>query len=628
LRSGNEYFISVCRIGAQTHPRRRASICGIAGICGDHPSREDLTNMLAAIRHRGPDDTGTYADDEIALGCDRLAIVDVAGGHQPATNENGNVYAVLNGEIYNHRELRTLLRQKGHQFNSLSDTEVIVHAYEEWGEQSVERLSGMFALAVWDASSKTLTIARDRTGIKPLYYLHAAGTLAFASEAKAIVAAGLADGLTINPVALTQLLEVGYYLAPLSMFNEVKQLPPASLLCYADSSVRTSTCWEAPPYDGTAPPIEAVTKALRDSIVRQTETSDVPVSAFLSGGLDTSTIVAFASKARPDGLRTFCMGFGEQTDEFSDAKLVAEAFGTDHHELLIDASQAMQDFPKMVWHSEMPKVNLYSWFVNELAGKFGKVCLSGLGGDELFCGYPDTSRFRRARQVLRIRKLPFIKDLANVAGAIPTRKTRYAKALAGEAQTYSVIVTGFPPAESDPTIPDYVKKYFMGRDDFVQKMVRCEFHTKLPYDYLLVEDAMSMAHSLEIRVPLLDDELLQMMLGVRYKYQMTEKIGKLLLREAMQGILPKRCFEKPKWGFSVDIYSWWKNAVREYAEKYLPESGVLKEHAGKWYSKVLENMRRPVDISRNRWYAMAWTMTGVELWHKMFIEKKEPVLSW
>jgi asparagine synthase (glutamine-hydrolysing) len=229
---------------------------------------------------------------------------------------------------------------------------------------------------------------------------------------------------------------------------------------------------------------------------------------------------------------------------------------------------------------------------------------------------------------MRIRNLPLVRELAKTAGRIPTKRTRYAKALATETESYSTIITGFPPAEFDPAIPNSVNEYFSGPDDFVQKMVECEFQTKLPYDYLLVEDAMSMAHSLEIRVPLLDDQLLQMMLGVPYKYQMTETTGKLLLREAMNGILPQRSFEKPKRGFSVDIYSWWKHGVKEYAESHLPESTVLREHAGKWYSRVLENMRRPVDPTRNRWYAMAWTMLGVELWHEMFIEKKGLVSSW
>jgi len=629
-------LISVCSIGLQEktrrirRPRRRALICGIAGIAGDDASKKTLVKMLDTMKHRGHDDVGTHVDHRIALGCDRLAIVDIKGGHQPASNEDGTVWAVLNGEIYNHRKLRTELQQKSHRFNSLSDTEVLAHAYEEWGERLFSHLNGMFALAIWDGNKKTLLIARDRVGIKPLYYFRSGGTLAFSSEAKAILRADLTSSLTVNRSAVTQLLEVGYFLAPMSMFEEIQLLPPASFLCYDSGAVSTGTYWEPPAYVDYPPSIEAVRNTLRESVASQTETSDVPVAAFLSGGLDTSTVAAFATRVRPEGLRTFCMGFGEQTDEFNDARLVAEAFGTEHHELLVDASQAMKFYPQMIWHSEMPKVNLYSWFVNEAASKFGKVCMSGLGGDELFCGYPTSSRFKRARQASSLMKLPFTKKLASVAGTFPLRKTKYAEALTDETLAYSTILTGFPPSEIDPAIRSQVKQYFAGTSDFVQGIVRCEFHTKLPYDYLLVEDAMSMAHTLEVRVPLLDDRLLELMLGVPSRYQMTDNVGKLLLRQAMTGILPERCFTKPKWGFSVDIYSWWKNAVRDYAEKYIPESEVLKELGGKWHQKLVEVMRQPLDPSRTRWYAMGWTMLGLELWHRIFVDGdgKEPTLSW
>jgi len=586
--------------------------------------------MLDAVKHRGRDDRGTYIDDRIALGCDRLAIIDLVGGHQPVSTENGTIWGVLNGEIYNHRELRVILQRSGHRFNSSSDSEVVVHAYEEWGEESFEKLNGMFALAIWDGVKRILVIARDRVGIKPLYYSRGDGTFAFASEAKSIVSARLLDSLAVNRTAVAQLLEVGYLLAPMTMFEEIEQLAPASFLICAGDSVATKAYWAPPAYNDVVPPIEMVSNTLRDCVVRQTETSDVPVAAFLSGGLDTSTIVAFASRVRPEGLRTFCMGFGERTDEFQDARLVAEAFETDHHELLIDASQGMELFPRMIWHSEMPKVNLYSWFVNEAASKFGKVCLSGLGGDEVFCGYANTSRFRRARQVSIIARMPVLGGLGAMASGLPIRKARYAKALSDETLAYSSIITGFPPSEFHPEIPDFVRPYFSGRRDFVQKMIRCEFHTKLPYDYLLVEDAMSMAHTLEVRVPLLDDHLLELMLAVPGKYQMAGDTGKLLLRSAMKGILPERCFAKPKWGFSVDIYSWWRNAVREYAETYLPGSKVLKELTGGWHSKVLREMRSPMDPSRTRWYAMAWMMLGLELWHRIFLDEQptEPKFAW
>ena len=545
------------------------------------------------------------------------------------STDDDAVWAVLNGEIYNHRELRAILQESGHRFSSLSDTEVVAHAYKEWGDLSFARLDGMFAIAIWDANKRSLVLARDRVGIKPLYY-HAGATFGFASEAKAMLATDLIGTPTVNKSAVVQLLEVGYFLAPMSMLNEVNQLPPASYLTYTDGSATTKTYWTPPPYSNEIPSAETIRKTVRDSVVRQTETSDVPVTAFLSGGLDTSTVVAFASRVRPEGLRTFCMGFGENTDEFADAKLVAEAFATDHHELLVDASRAMTLFPKMIWHSEMPKVNLYSWFVNEAASKFGKVCLSGLGGDELFCGYPTSSRFKRARQVSSLMWLPLVKQLANAASAIPFGKAKYGKALTDETLTYSTIATGFPPSEIDPSIPGDLKRCFPGTSDFFQEMVRCEFHTKLPYDYLLVEDAMSMAHTLEVRVPLLDDRLLELMLGVPSKYQMTNNVGKLLLRQAMTGILPERCFIKPKWGFSVDIYSWWKNAVRDYAEKYIPESEALKELGGKWHQKLVDVMRQPLDPSRTRWYTMGWTMVGLELWHRIFVDGngKEPTFSW
>jgi len=578
--------------------------------------------MLDAIRHRGPDETGTYVDDDIALGCDRLAIVDVQGGAQPATTEDCNVWVVLNGEIYNHRELRATLQQMGHRFSSLSDTEVIGHAYEQWGERMLGKLEGMFAFSVWDTTKRMLMLARDRVGIKPLYYTCANLDLAFSSEAKAILAADVLDVVTVNPVAVEQLLEVGYLLSSMSMFKEIKQLPPASFLKLSNGLITTGAYWKTAGHRDDHPAIEEIRNALRSSVLRQTETSDVPVAAFLSGGLDTSTVVAFASKVRPEGLRTFCMGFGEHTDEFKDARAVAELFGTDHHEILIDSSQGMKLLPRMIWHSEMPKVNLYSWFVNEAASKFSKVCLSGLGGDEIFCGYPTSARFRRARQVSNIMRFSPLNRLAAFARVLPTEKARYAQALNSEVESYCTIITGFPPPDLDPTIPESIKEHFQGKGDFVEKIVRCEFHTKLPHDYLLVEDAMSMAHSLEVRVPLLDDSLVGLMLGVPIKYQMTSDTGKLLLRSAMKGILPESCFAKPKWGFSVDVYSWWKGALGEYAMKYLPESKTLTQIAARWYPKVLEKIQLPPDPSRTRWYAMAWTMLGLEYWNRMFIEER------
>lgn len=598
-------------------------ICGIAGLLGDFADRTTLLAMLETIRHRGKDDQGIFNDGQVAIGANRLAIIDVLGGHQPVANENETIWVALNGEIYNHNELRQELTNLGHSFASRSDTEVLAHAYEEWKEHSFLKLNGMFAVAVWDSTRKELILSRDRVGIKPLYYATTESGLLFASEFKAILATQLLRRLTINDCFLQQLLEVGYPLMPETLFNEIHQVPPAHFISVTSEGTSACKYWQPPAMTKGVPSEEAIRETLRTAVVRQTISSDVPVGAFLSGGLDTSTVVAFASQARTDGLETFCMGFGEETDEFKDARMVAEAFGTHHEEILIDATKGMKLFPRMIWHSETPKVNLYSWFVNEAASKHVKVCLSGLGGDELFCGYANTTRIANAR---RIRSFRRFRRLAPMARQFPGRRARFVTSLRSDELAYASLITGFPETEVSDSVKKTVATCFNKDQDFVQQVIRCEFHTKLPYDYLLVEDAMSMAHTLEIRVPFLDNQLLELMLPVRYQNQMQGDTGKVLLRKAMKGMLPRRCFEKTKWGFSVDVYSWWRNSVRDYALQYLPTSSFLKEHAGRWHEQVVERIRLPADPTHTRWYSMAWVMLGLELWHRIFLDDggKEP----
>jgi len=599
-------------------------ICGIAGVLGPLASRNSATVMLETIRHRGRDDQGIFDDREVVIGCNRLSIIDVPGGHQPLSNEQGTIWIAYNGEIYNHNELREELTRAGHSFTTRSDTEVIVNSYEEWGTACFARLNGMFALAIWDGEQKRLILARDKLGIKPLYYSSVNTNLVFASEYKAILSVGHVD-LTINSNFVMQLVEVGYPLSPETLLSGVHQLPPGNYLVASGQGYVVQSYWAPPSLSDALPSIEGVRESLKQAIVSQTITSDVPVAAFLSGGLDTSTVVAFASKARSEALKTFCMGFGETTDEFADARLVAETIGTEHQEIQIDASEGMKLFPRMVWHSETPKVNLYTWFVNEAASKYAKVCLSGLGGDELFCGYPNTARFNLGRRVQSLQKL---RALAPIAGVIPGRRAGFLSSLRSKPTAYTSILTGFPDREISNSVKDSVGPYFSGNEDFLQDMIRCEFHTKLPYDYLLVEDAMSMAHTLEVRVPFLDDRLLHLMLPVRYRHQMQGQIGKVLLREAMHGILPPQCFEKPKWGFSIDVYSWWRRGVRDYALEYIPVSSFLKKYAGEWYERVMHHIQQPTDPQRSRWYSMAWIMLGLEVWQRTFLQEQPKRFSW
>ena len=356
--------------------------------------------MIEIIHHRGPDDTGFYVDSNIGLANARLSIIDIEGGHQPIQNEDGTVHVTYNGEIYNYRQLRQELEVQGHSFRTKSDTEVIVHGYEEYGEGFLGKLNGMFAIALWDSKLRKLILARDRMGIKPLYYTIRKGTLLFASEIKAILQ--LPTSRTVSLESLHDVLNLGYIPGKGTLIEGISKLPPSSFLVFQNGIPRIETYWEPPSLDPTTDEDKLVSElqsALEESI-RDQLVADVPVGCFLSGGLDTSTIVAYASKASNQPLKTFCMGFGEETDEFQDARFIAERFGTDHHELTVDSSQAMKLYPKMIWHMEAPKYNLYPWFVCELVRKYVTVCLSGNGGDEVFGGY-----YARYQNALRIQKL-------------------------------------------------------------------------------------------------------------------------------------------------------------------------------------------------------------------------------
>lgn len=372
--------------------------------------------MIAALNHRGPDDTGLFEDTGIGLANARLSIIDVEGGHQPIHNEDETIRVTYNGELYNYRDLRKELEALGHRFYTKSDTEDIVHCYEEYGEGFVSRLNGMFAIALWDASKRKLVLARDRMGIKPLYYTMQNGSLLFASEIKGILQAQIPRA--VDRKSLFAIMNLGYLPGDRTLLEGVLKLPPSSILVCENDSIRVSQYWNIPPIDASTDEDNVVARLQRvlEESVRDQLVADVPVGCFLSGGLDTSTIVAYASQAMSQPLKTFCMGFGEETDEFRDARLVAERFGTDHHEIMVDSSQGVKLYPKMIWHMESPKYNLYPWFVCELVHKYVKVCLSGNGGDEIFGGY--YARYSNALRIDHLSRMPFSTLLRVSGGAL------------------------------------------------------------------------------------------------------------------------------------------------------------------------------------------------------------------
>jgi asparagine synthase (glutamine-hydrolysing) len=592
--------------------------------------------MIEVLHHRGPDDTGFYLDTTVGLANARLSIIDIEGGHQPIHNENGTVHVTYNGEIYNYRQLRHELQQLGHEFKTQSDTEVIVHGYEQYGESFASKLNGMFAIALWDSTKKKLILARDRMGIKPLYYLVKDDVLLFASEMKAILQAPIER--TVYRQSLYTILNLGYIPGDRTLLHGIRKLPPSSYLVYQDKSVRIESYWGIPPIDVSANEeqlLEKLQAAIEES-VRDQLVADVPVGCFLSGGLDTSVLVAYAAKASREPLKTFCMGFGEETDEFKDARLIAEHFGTDHHEITVDSSQAMKLYPRMIWHMEAPKYNLYPWFVCELVHKYVKVCLSGNGGDEVFGGY-----YARYQNALRIQELA----KKGVAGAlkIPSRflqaisqgirtqnRFRVLQALGDNAAEYLILAGALPDSfnaklfKGDDLVPNLREHYsqFFEGVDFVQGVMNAELRTKLVDDLLSVDDSMSMASSLELRVPLLDNRIVDLMTTIPWRLKFAPGThGKLMLRKVVQKVLPDESMRKPKWGFSVNVQAWYNGELGELIHQILPESDVLPRY---FKTKTVHNIIDGTTgtVGDRRLQVLLWQLLGFHFWHKIFIESE------
>jgi len=592
--------------------------------------------MIDVLRHRGPDDRGFYVDDGIGLANARLSIIDLAGGHQPIHNEDGTIQVTYNGEIYNFQQMRKALESFGHKFYTQSDTEVIVHGYEQFGENFVSKLNGMFAIALWDSKSKKLILARDRMGIKPLYYALEKGKLLFASEIKGILQAPLAR--VVDEEALFTILNVGYIPGDGTLLKSVKKLPPSSVLVFQGGIAKISTYWNIPALDATVGEsivVErlrpALEKAVQDQLV-----ADVPIGCFLSGGLDSSTIVALASRVSTQPLKTFCMGFGEETDEFRDARAVAEHFGTEHEELMVDSSLGMRLYPKMIWHMESPKYNLYPWFVCELVRKHVTVCLSGNGGDEVFGGY--FARYQNAVRIGNISKSPLAPLFRGVGGLSQSifhnlkvkNRFRVLSALGDGATEYTVLAGAFPGSlnaalfKDRPGANQLRDHYstFFETSDFMQGLMNAELRTKLVDDLLSVDDTMSMAHSLELRVPLLDNRIVDVLCTVPWqlKYQ-PGTYGKLLLRKAVQDLLPHESLRKPKWGFSVNVSAWYNGELGELVKQILPESEVIRKYFNEGTIRRL--IERPFSPEDRRYHVLLWQLLGFHFWHRIFIDSEK-----
>lgn len=560
-------------------------MCGIAGYVGrDEPEQQadaTLRRMCAAIRHRGPDEEGRTALPGAALGMRRLSIIDVASGHQPMTNEDGTVHVVFNGEIYNHHALRAALERRGHRFRTSSDTETLVHLYEDHGPAMAEPLRGMFGFAIWDASRRRLVLGRDRLGQKPLYYWAHDGGLAFASEVRSLRALPRFDA-AVDPEAIAAYLRLGYVPDPLCVYRGVRKLPPGHVLVWdaADGGApRVERYWTPVRDEVAIGADEAVTelrRLLADAVGSHLE-SEVPLGAFLSGGIDSSAVVAEMTRQVSGRVRTFSIGFEDEAfNEAPHAAAVARGLGTEHTELVVrpDADALVE---RVVLGFDEPFADssaLPTYLVSELARRHVTVALSGDGGDELFAGYT------RYAELLGRRELPaWVRaTLGPAARALPHGaygRNRLIDLSRRLEQRYATTVA-FPLLAAEggvgrPELPDAgapidapiraLMQEAAGRD-FLTRLTLVDLQSYLPGDILTKVDRMSMAVSLEARVPLLDHPLVEFAVSLPSALKVRDGTGKWIFRRAIEGLVPDAVFRRPKQGFAVPLAAWFRGDLR------------------------------------------------------------------
>jgi asparagine synthase (glutamine-hydrolysing) len=604
-------------------------MCGIAGFAGWEAEAAELARMCDAIRHRGPDDEGLRAVSGVGLGMRRLSIIDVAGGHQPIANEAGTIHVVFNGEIYNHRALRRELEQCGHRFATHSDTETIVHGYEEFGDDVVRHLRGMFAFAIWDERRERLLVARDRLGIKPLYYWEGDGGVAWVSELRSLLALERFRP-ELDHDAVAWYLSLGYVPDPHCIFRGVRKLAPGHRLTWSRrEGLEVSEYWT--PVRSEVPAIteqDAIAelrRLLADAVHSHLE-SEVPLGAFLSGGLDSSTVVALMAREGMQRVRTFSIGFDDAGyNEAPHAAAVARALGTDHTEIVVrpDADRLVEGIAGCFDEPFADSSALPTYLVAELARRQVTVALSGDGGDELFAGYTRYSEVmgRRtlpasARSGLRVlgRQLPQgafgrnrILDLGR------SRKGRYAATVAMALAEREGGVARPEIAARLPQLDMLLNPWFSqaAERDFLTQMTLVDLQTYLPGDILTKVDRTSMAVSLEARVPLLDHPLVEFAVGLPSSLKLRDGSGKWIFRQAIKGIVPDIVLTKPKQGFAVPLREWLRGDLRYRADALLrPDSPIYEFVEPRAVARLVsEHHARRRDHS-----SIIWRLLVLDLW--------------
>ena len=630
-------------------------MCAIAGILKyDQRERVEparLERMAEVQRHRGPDGAGLWIDGPIGLAHRRLAIIDVSGGHQPMTNEDESCWIVFNGEIYNHAILRREMERAGHRYRTRSDTETILHLYEEYGSSCVDRLQGMFAFAIWDRRQRRLLVVRDRLGIKPLYYAYRESELLFASEIKGLIASG---GLKVafNEAILPEFLANRYVTGTETFYRGINKLLPGHLLEWsAEQGLRTRRYWHPPQecVDERLPLAEQADQ-LRLGLqlaVKSHLMSDVPLGLFLSGGLDSSGLAALMAPLMPHPVKTFAVGFVErEANELQYARLVAQAIGAEHHEVLVSAGQFMEALPTLIWHEDEPiafasSVPLY--FVSRLARQHVKVVLTGEGADELFLGYDYRYRVTALNDRIgryywkglpRFLRRQISKSLAHLPPPIQRYASRTALAYGPGPRglffdNFSVfpeslqqtLLFGRHAASARDSYAEGLRYWEEHHGTLLERMSYADMATHL-VELLMKQDQMSMAASLESRVPYLDHHLVEQAMRIPGDQRMRRWQTKLVLREALRDLVPPAVLTRSKMGFPVPFGAWVRGAFRSTLDEYVLSSRAMDRQF--FRPDTLHRIVNEHCSGLRSHGDRLWLLVNLELWQRMAIDGEKP----
>lgn len=621
-------------------------MCGIAGFSWNDDNL--VTRMIQTIAHRGPDQYGVYTDESVSLGHRRLSIIDLSQhGRQPMANEEGSVWVTYNGEIYNFPELRKTLEAKGHVFRSQTDTEVIVHAYEEYGPDCVRQLNGMFAFALWDKTRRELILVRDRLGIKPLYYYLSGEKLVFASEIKAILQVPEVER-EVNPKALYHYVGYEFVPAPDTILRHIYKLPPGHYLRYKGGQVEIREYWDVRFETEAHPPTfyeEQVRDLLADAVQKHL-ISDVPLGVFLSGGLDSSALVTLMSRCGVEPIQTFTIGYADPSfSELDYARIVAKQCKTQHRELIIDPITP-DVIEQVIWHLDEPMTDLSTipfYLICKKAREYVTVCLSGEGGDETLVGY---DRFKASKANGYYTRLPaWIRQgvIAPLVSALPDQPQkkgainilkRFVQGglLPDEAQHMRWQYFGLPEHDGQLFAKDFLLDVTI--DPFApvrHHVTRCNSTVRLdreiyvdlkfmmPDSVLMKVDKMSMAHALEVRVPFLDYRFVELCATIPGDLKLKGFTTKAIFRSAMKDLLPDAIRNRGKQGYSLPVKNWLRQELRQYMTDVLTSSPLIKQAFNLNYIERLIREHQEYRANHNH---ILWALLNLAIWHRLFVDAR------